>query len=518
MASTDAQDLLRTGNDPEPSTEPFPKVYNDVYFAQSRASLSPLFETWTPFSRLPTELRLKIWLTVLRQHRMIEMTIIRNEDEEENDTFARSVESRYFTERNQLGNIISGRNYTLDIADRGHAASFHPLLWVNTESRHAALKLHYRVHLPFPTQDASKILYLNPEYDVINLSLYFLGPLRPKAPWPVTLLADFLHDFKAYDPKNEGVAHLALPTIYFFFFRQFVPSPNPGAHAFAISEVRETQTPTQPSIFQAMHTSSAPLTPSIIHPISAFSFAEILRRRLRSLMCTMPFRDNRRDMGYMGGEHGMFFKQTYPLCRRGNPTGVFRWLETDPRPGVQVELKETKPAAMIETIFYAWKKLEVAFGIHRRSADDRFRFYICPAINWPTKGAGSFEESDVEDDGDEDNSDFNPDDDGVKNGSNEEEEDGLSDKWRRELAQHFKQEEEDWLGRRQHINIGYKTHINRQGHTDAKLFELMEKTPCSAIGMWLFPVDVFTEAKCHLSSNTYDLSGGPLPGLFLFEV
>ncbi|KAB5542909.1 hypothetical protein GE09DRAFT_231034 [Coniochaeta sp. 2T2.1] len=122
MASTDAQDLLRTSNDPEPLTEPFPKVYNDVYFAQSRASQSPLFETWTPFGRLHAELRLKIWLTVLRQHRMIEMTIIRDEDEEDNDTFARGVECRYFAERNQLGNIISGRNYKLDIANRGHAS------------------------------------------------------------------------------------------------------------------------------------------------------------------------------------------------------------------------------------------------------------------------------------------------------------------------------------------------------------------------------------------------------------
>ena len=54
------------------------------------------------------------------------------------------------------------------------------------------------------------MLYLNPEYDVFCVRPQFrpetLPPSPELQPQPKsrTLLADFLHDVKAYDPKSQG--------------------------------------------------------------------------------------------------------------------------------------------------------------------------------------------------------------------------------------------------------------------------------------------------------------------------
>lgn len=191
-------------------TAPTPRVYNDLYFG--RPEPSPLFDTWGQFSRLPVELRLQIWLLVLRRHRMLEITIWPADHEEVKCTYPhrpRGTGPRYYTERNHLGNVISSRGYKLEIEGRGYAATFSPILWVNRESRDAALRHYYRVHLPFPHQHAARTLYLNPEHDVLYLHPGFQTrrrdlPPPPRFARPLTLLADFLHDVKAFDPKDQG--------------------------------------------------------------------------------------------------------------------------------------------------------------------------------------------------------------------------------------------------------------------------------------------------------------------------
>ena len=186
------------------------RLFNDVYF--SRAATPPSYDTWAPFSRLPAELRLHIWLLFLGRYRMINLGIHVAEDENATaypgDT-ADGVRSQYYINRNHLDKIVSGRGYTLVIRGRGYAASLNPLLWVNNEARQATLSF-YRVHLPFPRQDGEQVLYLNPEYDVFCVRPEFRPKTLPPSPEPRpqppprTLLADFLHDVKAYDPKNQG--------------------------------------------------------------------------------------------------------------------------------------------------------------------------------------------------------------------------------------------------------------------------------------------------------------------------
>ncbi|KAK4239295.1 hypothetical protein C8A03DRAFT_14317 [Achaetomium macrosporum] len=142
-------------NDTTTEMDTRPWLFNDAYFSRSMPPAA--YNTFAPFSRLPTELRLCVWLLCFRQHRMIEVGI-RAPDEEEKPVL--------YAYPNHLGRVVSGRNYSIEIRGSGYAASLHPLLWFNSEARQAAL-CFYRVHLPFPRQDGEQVLYLNPEDDVL---------------------------------------------------------------------------------------------------------------------------------------------------------------------------------------------------------------------------------------------------------------------------------------------------------------------------------------------------------------
>ena len=75
-----------------------------------------------------------------------------------------------------------------------YAAPLSPLLSVNREARRAALSFS-SVHLPFPGLHSERVLYLNPLYDLFSIGLGI-----------ATLLADFLHDVKAYDTRKQEYA------------------------------------------------------------------------------------------------------------------------------------------------------------------------------------------------------------------------------------------------------------------------------------------------------------------------
>lgn len=184
----DQADTVIVGNDaPLDNDEPF-RLFNHVYSAHT-GSQAPDNGTWSPFPRLPLELRLRIWELFLRQHRMIELEIHYNDNED-------NWKSPSYTERNALGNLVSGLGYTLNIQNRGYAASLSPLLWVDSEARQAALSF-FRVHLPFrfPRHGGERVLYLSPDYDVLYVQPH--GDTE-------AIIPDLLHDIRAYDPKDQG--------------------------------------------------------------------------------------------------------------------------------------------------------------------------------------------------------------------------------------------------------------------------------------------------------------------------
>ncbi|ROV94742.1 hypothetical protein VMCG_08890 [Cytospora schulzeri] len=104
-------------------------LYNDVHFRPASTC-----DSWALFPLLLPELRLHVWQLLLQRHRMIDLVICTDDDE---DSEARST---YYTGRNSLGNIA----------------------W------QAALE-YYRVRLPFPRQNGAQVLFLNPEYDVLDV-------------------------------------------------------------------------------------------------------------------------------------------------------------------------------------------------------------------------------------------------------------------------------------------------------------------------------------------------------------
>lgn len=94
-----------------------------------------------------------------------------------------------------LGKIISGNHYGLSVnASLPNTAS--PLLFIKTESRRAALE-SYRIR--FPVYNGHRRIYH--DYDVLYLGCWHEASY---------LIADVLHDLRAYDPENDGIMHIVL--------------------------------------------------------------------------------------------------------------------------------------------------------------------------------------------------------------------------------------------------------------------------------------------------------------------
>lgn len=190
------------------------RLFNDVHFDR-QAPLPPRDAPWAPFPRLPAELRSQVWLFFLRRHRMIEVDICGGPNENGTDYPGDASQSRYYCSRNSLGQVVSGRGYILRIPGRrGYAASLSPLLWVNTEARQAALRF-YHIRLPLAGLHGGQLLYLNREYDIVFVRVQPSAAIGTVDPHRATLLADFLHDAKAYDSKAQGCGYDNLPFIPF---------------------------------------------------------------------------------------------------------------------------------------------------------------------------------------------------------------------------------------------------------------------------------------------------------------
>ncbi|KAK3293708.1 uncharacterized protein B0H64DRAFT_327382 [Chaetomium fimeti] len=461
---------------------PTPLLFNDVYFSRWEEPTAPSPSIWAPFPRLPAELRLRIWLLSLQQHRMIEVDLHPTTGDDDAPQYADS---------NHLGRIISGRSrsYTSRLRGRGsYAASLTSLtlLRVSCEARAAALSF-YHIHLPLGT---GQVLYLSSEYDVI-----YVRPRRPKPinrppetdPDPEfgTILVDFLHDARAYDYKDQGVSHLVLDKeIRHYLLGWFEECVN--------------------------------LTPEMLHPAAATSFADILRYKLRSLLCVVDFGRSTRGMGAppLGGGWRSHFAQTFPLRRRGHVTGAFHWLQADPRPGVDLDLRQLPIKDDPHLMLRNWRRLEHLFGVTRNQQANRennddcgFCLYVCPTKNWSTLdmhrigGAGmrwatrwNVQEMEAE----------------------------AEAVWSRdELAQYLQYEAEDWDEQRWYLTRVFGgTHQSPKYSSDsreeAEIFEAMEQLPCTAIGMWLFPAKAFPPPTIP-QLLSFNLSA-VRPSLLLFEV
>ena len=100
-------------------------------------------------------------------------------------------------------------------------------------------------------------------------------------------------------------------------------------------------------------------TPATLHPAAA-SFADILQCRLRSVLFAVGFRRRYRGLGSFPQHlwHEYRFAQTFPLARRDHPAGAFRWLDADPRPGVDVDIQNMPLGDDPREIARGWRLLE----------------------------------------------------------------------------------------------------------------------------------------------------------------
>ena len=253
------------------------------------------------------------------------------------------------------------------------------------------------------------------------------------------------------------------------------------------------------------------MTPEMLHPAAATSFADILRSKLRSLLCVVDFRGSTRGMGAppLGGGWRSHFAQTFPLRRRGRVTGAFHWLQADPRPGIELDLRQVPIEDDPHLILRNWRQLEHLFGVTRNQQATRendggcgFCLYVCPTKDWSTlemqrmvrTGAGYVRQMEAE------------------------AEAVLS---RDELAQYLQSEAEDWDRKRWYLarvfgGTRQSPKYSSDSREEAEIFEVMEKLPCTAIGMWLFPAEAFPPPT-NPQLLSFNLSA-VRPSLLLFQV
>ncbi len=168
-----------TGNDLEFA------LLNESYY-KSPASRNPSLG-FTVFSRLPTEIRCQVWELLVPNQRLLTIVI-------EPVDVSPAHDDKY-TSTNQLGNVISGAGYCLRLKTSHYIS---PLLNVSRESRQVLIR-HYRVHIP--TQRAGSCFMFRPESDIIHV-----GAKEGSE----NLLADFIHDARAYDAKGHGILNIAI--------------------------------------------------------------------------------------------------------------------------------------------------------------------------------------------------------------------------------------------------------------------------------------------------------------------
>ena len=220
------------------------------------------------------------------------------------------------------------------------------------------------------------------------------------------------------------------------------------------------------------------------------------------------FKGNSRGLSDFPLTHNYHFAQTYPLARRSHPTGAFHWLQEDPRPGVEMDLRQITPYFDPQYLVGGWRGLEQAFGItgeHQAAAgtksDGGLRLYVCLTMHhwWHDQEQRR-----------------------RLRGMSTSTLPGEGEGPRAELATYLRDEAAQWLADRRYVTDFIRRHapdvciVPRHGCvTDAETFERMERLPCTAVGMWLFPTRAF-EKMANPRRMCFDASAAR-PGLILFD-
>ncbi|KAK6855878.1 hypothetical protein PG995_008029 [Apiospora arundinis] len=358
------------------------KLFNDEHFAPSKNCRAHEFHH---FSRLPLELRLWIWTLSLMHHRFIPIYFVKIGVDGINIDHV-----PLYTSQNDLGNTISGSPYKLSVNARvADAAS--PLLSTTVESRLAAMEF-FRIRVPL-IQGHMRIC---PEYDVLYLQGWHRAPF---------ILADVLHDIRAYDPEDEGLTHLALahtdqPT----FFDVAQPSdllsgrarrnPNDvladfdldaflygyGAEDFHCNIIGTNGMVLASSDFDDDGGRAAGRDgQGVHHAVATASLVDILSTKLRSLCCIESLSRTVVDcLPLRPGQvaHPSNTCPTLPQMRKICRSSVnFDWFERDPTP-MRSNTKQLVFNQDPRRLYHSWQNLEKNLGVRHTVP---FHFFVCVA-------------------------------------------------------------------------------------------------------------------------------------------
>ncbi|CAK7210506.1 hypothetical protein SEUCBS140593_000847 [Sporothrix eucalyptigena] len=127
---------------------------------------------------LPPEIRVGIWHSYLQSYRIVGIDLHAEPDvgPDDGDSASQLLEAPpLYSERNKLGNVVSGQNYRLVL---GPQHQLNPLLRVSAEARAVALGF-YRLKIPCSSRrrpahdghDHDRQVYISPEFDFVHVQL-----------------------------------------------------------------------------------------------------------------------------------------------------------------------------------------------------------------------------------------------------------------------------------------------------------------------------------------------------------
>lgn len=172
------------------------------------------------FSRLPPELRARIWELSLPHQRLLRVAIAAGSlkstsacsspppspPSSSHESAQNTPAPGSYEARNALGNIVSGADYVLRMRSTGY---YSPLLRVNREANEVVCR-RYRAHVPIAGRQpqvpgggpGAPCLRFCPETDTVFVSV--------EDGCDAAHFADFVHDGLACDPQRIGILHMAI--------------------------------------------------------------------------------------------------------------------------------------------------------------------------------------------------------------------------------------------------------------------------------------------------------------------
>ncbi|TGO57942.1 hypothetical protein BCON_0060g00160 [Botryotinia convoluta] len=406
--------------------------------------------------------------------------------------------------------IISGGHYELSI-NKTIVDTTNQLFHTTIESRSAALDF-YRIRPPL----ARGHIRINPEYNVLFLQDW------DKAP---QMLADVLHDIRAYDPRDEGLMHLALaegsgdslfdiphPSHILSGYTEMVDF---GSDTFLNSFHDEAKEGMQPDNEVSFYNETLTLLRGASqgrrdrgmghgtshvphHHVAIASLVDILSTKLRSLWCVEKLLCDSRIYDNIGLRMGRpHLSETCPIMpsmkQMGRSSVNFEWLESDPRP-IQPDLKQLAFWRDPRRFYHSWCVLKGILGVRRTT---NFNSYVCVTTQLPPlQEWGEDVEQHVS----------------TKPGV------------RQMVDLHRENELAQWEESLEFYKNNLGMNIPKHGFLrDEESYKELERNPSTAIGMWIFSGKAFGQVN---GENICDVYGrfkehfemSEVPGLAVFDI